>query len=251
MTKKQIQSTYHSIKNLQQVTEKLLKSKNLQPAFRITLFQLHKDINAALSFWEHAEDSYRKSKLPLKSKKLQIGGGKHYLTDFVNLDIFAPADIIWDCRYGLPFPKEQFNFVFSEHFFEHLDFPISTKKVLEEIYRVLETDGELLIGVPDGGKVVKAYSQKNMRFLNELRDHCYSNRNPAVEIHGDIDLVNYLFRDQLDNPKYTVHYWAYDEISLVNLLRLIGFRKVEKSKFEARYCNPKRKFYTLYVKATK
>ena len=118
MTKKQTQSAYHSIKLLHNLTKKLLKNKTLQPAFRITLFQLRKDIKAALSFWKHAEKVSQKSQLFLGFDKLQIGGGKHYLSGFINLDIFPPADIVWDCRYGLPFSKERFKFVFSEHFFE-------------------------------------------------------------------------------------------------------------------------------------
>ena len=251
MTKKQTQFAYRSIKPLHNLTKKLLKNKSLQPAFGITLLQLLKDTKAALSFWEHAEKASRKSRLSLNFNKLQIGGGKHYLSGFINLDIFPPADIIWDCRYGLPFPKEQFRFVFSEHFLEHLDFPTSAKKVLQEIYRVLKLNSELLLGVPDGGKVVKAYCQKDKRFLNTLRRRCYNKRKPTAEIYGDLDLINYIFRDQVDNPNYTVHYWAYDEVSLINLLRSVGFRKTEKHKFDTRYCNPKRKFYTLYIKAIK
>lgn len=251
MKSREIHKSYRNVTSLKKSVVRLLKDPSLAPAFKITLFQLAKDIESARSFWGNLRKRNGKGKARICAEKLQIGGGRHYLKDFVNLDFFPPADVIRDCRYGLPFRKESFKFVFSEHFFEHIDFPISAKKVLREIYRVLEPGGSVLLGVPDGGRVVRAYYKKEKRFLNKLRDRCYSNRRPPVEIYGDLDLVNYIFRDQLDNPRYTMHYWAYDEMSLGGLLKSVGFRRVKKSSFDKRYCNPKRKFYTLYMEAIK
>lgn len=253
MTIKRARATYRTIKHLNGLTEKLLNDRVLQPAFKITLLQLHRETKAALSFWETLKknDLEKNKRKMAKSDKLQIGCGKRYIPEFINLDIFPPADIIWDCRYGLPFSKNTFNFVFSEHFFEHVDFPISAKKILREIYRVLKPHGEIVIGVPDGGKVIKAYYRRNKIFLDTLRRNNYNQRKPSIEIYGDIDLVNYIFRDQLENPNYTTHYWAYDEISLKKFLRSIGFCKVERYPFNPRYCNPKRKFFTLYLRAIK
>ncbi len=116
---------------------------------------------------------------------------------------------------------------------------------------VLKRNGELLIGVPGSRKVIDAYCKKDRRFLNAFQHRVYNKRKPSTEIYGDIDFVNYLFRDQLDNLNYAAHYWAYDEASLTNLLRSVGFREVKKWKFEHKYCNSKRKFYALYIKAIK
>lgn len=249
MTKRQIKTKYRSVVSLQKIVESLIKDKDLKPSLGDTLLQLRKDIKSALSFWEHRKAG-KENYLQPASNKLQIGGGKRYLKGFVNLDLFKPADIIWDCRYGLPFPDNKFKLVFSEHFLEHIDFPISVKFVLREMHRVLKPNGELLIGVPDGGKVIEAYCKKDKKFMNMLQRRAYK-RQPPIEIYGRIDLVNYLFRDQSNNPDYTIHHWAYDESSLRNLLSFIGFRKVLRWKFDSRYCNPKRKFYTLYIKAVK
>lgn len=250
MKKKQIQLTYNYVKLLYDLAERMLREKSLQPAFRNTLLQLKKDAKGGLSFWRNFKKlAQNKNNFPERNK-LQIGGGKQYIHGFINLDIFPPADIIWDCRYGLPFLENKFKFIFSEHFLEHIDFPKSVKKVLSEIYRVLAPNGKLLLGVPDAGKAIRSYC-KNGKFLKKLQDCCYSNRQIPIEIYGNIDIINYLFRDQLDNQKYTIHYWAYDEISLINILKSIGFSKIERSKFNPRYCNPKRKIYTLYIKAIK
>lgn len=249
MTKGQIKTKYRSVLSLQKIVKRLNKDKDLEPSFGYTLLQLQKDIKSALSFWKHRKAG-KENYLQPTSDKLQVGGGKRYLKGFVNLDLFKPADVIWDCRYGLPFPDNKFKFIFSEHFLEHIDFPVSVKLVLKEIHRVLKPGGELLIGVPDGGRVIKAYYKNDKKFMNMLQRYAYKRQLP-VEIYGNIDLVNYIFRDQLNNPNYTIHYWAYDELSLKNLLSFIGFRKVSKWKFDSRYCNPKRKFYTLYIKAIK
>lgn len=253
MIKKQVQSTHRAVKHLDKLTRKLLGDKTLRPAFGMTLLQLQRDTKAALSFWGALDkNSQQKNRQKvIDSNKLQIGCGKRYMQGFINLDIFPPADIIWDCRYGLPFSANKFDFIFTEHFFEHVDFPISSKKILREIYRVLKPKGEIVIGVPDGGKVIRAYCQGDKNFLNSLYRNAYSRRQPPVELYGNIDLVNYLFRDQLENPNYTTHYWAYDEISLKKLFRSMGFRKVEMYPFNPRFCNSKRKFFTLYLKATK
>ncbi|MCD6270512.1 class I SAM-dependent methyltransferase [bacterium] len=248
-------STFTVLSSLQKAADDALRNRFLQPALSITLLQLQKDIKAVRSFYKHYE-KYQNITGPLKKKislvkKLQIGGGERYLKDFINLDLFPPADIIWDCRYNLPFPDETFSFVFSEHLLEHLDFPVSAKNVLSEIYRVLKYKGELFIGVPDAGKAIRAYCSSNKRFLNGLKKSSYNHRQPPVELYGKMDLINYIFRDQANNPNYTIHYWAYDEENLKNLLISVGFRKIKKANFNPDYCNPKRKLYTLYIKAKK
>jgi len=248
--KKRIKTRYQKILSLKRFIKKIIKDKEIKPAFDIVFLQIYREIEASLSFWKNKKNSEEKC-FCLSTDKLQIGGGKRYLQGFVNLDLFEPADIIWDCRYGLPFPDNKFSFVFSEHFLEHIDFPLSVKKILKEIYRVLKPNGEFLIGVPDGKKIIQAYLKKDRKFLNRLYQDVYKKRNPAIEIYGDIDFVNYFFRDQIDNPKYTIHYWIYDEISLKNLLLFAGFQQVKRCNFRNKYCNPKRKFYTLYIKAIK
>ena len=109
-----LHSPHKELLRLQKYTEKLLKIKSLEPAFKFTLYQLHKDAMAALSFWQNSGKAYIQGKLSSNHDQLQIGGGKHYLPNFINLDLFPPADIIWDCRYGLPFADKSFSFIFSE-----------------------------------------------------------------------------------------------------------------------------------------
>ena len=240
-----------SVKDLDARIVGMMKKRVLAPALADSLLQLHKDLMLCESFLgslHNTKDNIRKT---LDLVNLQIGGGVRYLSGFVNVDVFPPADVIWDCRYGLPFGNNRFKFVFSEHFLEHVGFPESAKTVVREIHRVLKPGGALLLGVPDGGKTVKGYVNQKNHFLKTLYDRCYRERRPRTEIYGGIDVINYLFRDQIENPKYTTHRWAYDAVSLKKMLKDAGFRKVVTASFDPRYCNPKRAFYTFYIKAIK
>lgn len=225
------------------------KNRNIKSQLGTTFYQLERDIKSAVSFWENNQNTMKM--LGAEYERLQIGGGSRYLKNFVNIDVFPPADVIWDCRYKLPFKNESFKFVFSEHFLEHIDFPSSVKFVLNDVRRVLKPGGTLFLSIPDGGRAISAYTRNSKPFLRKLYKVCYSGRKPKVEIFGKIDIINYLFRDQIENKKYTPHYWAYDVESITNLLKSIGFKKVKRAGFDKNYCNPKRKFYTLYIKAIK
>lgn len=239
------------INDFDQQLNLLLKNKTAYNALYNSMLQLHKDLNAYKSFQNSKEKSLKKVSDLSSLTKLQVGGGSHYLHNFINLDLFQPADIIWDCRYGLPFPNGRFDYIFSEHFLEHIDFPDSALFILKEFYRTLKKGSSLFISIPDGGKVINAYAKNNKRFLNRLYKVCYSRRNPKVQIYSNIDYINYLFRDQINNPKYTVHHWAYDNNSLIGLLKAAGFKKVQKTSINTDFCNKKREFYSLYILATK
>ena len=55
-------------------------------------------------------------------KKLHVGCGEIYLEDWINIDIESPkADLIHDLRKPLPFEDDSIDFIYNEHFIEHLD----------------------------------------------------------------------------------------------------------------------------------
>lgn len=55
-------------------------------------------------------------------RSLQIGGGKHLLKHgWLNADIIA-GDIYFNAVKRLPIPDGSFDFVFAEHFIEHISF---------------------------------------------------------------------------------------------------------------------------------
>lgn len=81
--------------------------------------------------------------------KLDLGCGNTKLAGSVGIDINknSKADIIFNLERGIPFPSNQFDFVYSNHFFEHID-PKRLVFLLEEIWRVTKKGGSIEIHVP-------------------------------------------------------------------------------------------------------
>jgi|AmaraimetFIIA100_FD_contig_123_66336_length_958_multi_3_in_0_out_1_2 predicted SAM-dependent methyltransferase len=52
-------------------------------------------------------------------------------------------------RQPIPLPDGCASLIYSEHFFEHLDYPHDALQFLSESYRILEESGIFSIGVPD------------------------------------------------------------------------------------------------------
>lgn len=183
--------------------------------------------------------------------KVQIGGGVHTLCGFMNIDIVPPADLVCDVREGIPLGDASVRTIFTEHFFEHIDYPISAKFFVSECHRILIDDGELILGVPDGEQIAKAYMERDQDVFVETKKRWYSKRNCQKDINTYIDLLNYHFRDQDDDPKYNPHYWAYDFEKLESLLKNAGFSSIERWTFNPLIANSKRGFGSIYVRAVK
>ncbi len=190
-------------------------------------------------------------KKEINPKRIQIGGGRHFLKGFLNIDIFPPADILYDVREGIPLEDCCSELIFTEHFLEHIDYPVSVKKFIKECYRVLKKKGKIIIGVPDAELAVKSYLRRDREFWETTLERWYKNRNFKNDVNSYIDLLNFIFRDQDDDPKYTPHLWAYDFEKLKSLLENVGFQRIRKWRFNEEIANPERKWGSLYVIGTK
>jgi len=196
-------------------------------------------------------EKLREKRGEIESENIQIGGGQHILRDFLNIDIVPPADILFDVREGLPLKSNSSKLIFAEHFLEHLDYPISAKKFINECFRVLKRGGKLILGVPNSRQVILAYIKKDKNYWKKILAGWYSKRNCREHFNTYIDLVNYHFRDQDDDFKYNPHFWAYDFEKLKSMVKTAGFRKVKKWKFDFNIANPKRKWGSIYIEAIK
>ncbi|MFI0218255.1 class I SAM-dependent methyltransferase [Streptomyces lydicus] len=182
--------------------------------------------------------------------KVQIGGGAHRLDGFYNIDAVPPADLLWDVREGIPLHDATVEFLFSEHFLEHIDYPRSAKHYAREGHRVLAPNGQLVTGVPDAGYVLNQYPAGPEQAA-QMIERWYAKRNCREDINTFLDLINYVFRDQDDDPIYNPHYWAYDHEKLVQLFTEAGFSTVEPWTFDPALANRKRQWASVYVVATK
>ncbi|MFC1678211.1 methyltransferase domain-containing protein [Patescibacteria group bacterium] len=233
-----------SIDELEKQAKKILNLKEATHGLKRALRNLDKEIKL---FKNHKP----LKRTAIDNAQVQIGGGSHYLEGFLNIDIQAPADIICDIREGIPLSTNSALLIFSEHFLEHVDYPVSAKNFIKESFRVLKRGGRLIIGVPDTARVLRAYIENDDKNLKEYIQRWYGKRGLHKHFNTAIDVVNYHMRDQDDSDKYAPHLWGYDRKKLESLLRTAGFKKIKEWRFDSRIANPKRKFGSIYVEGAK
>lgn len=231
--------------------EKKLSTMLSSPEVTHGLKRAMRNFLKELSVFKAHSNSVNKKIRTNNKSRVQIGGGRHYLQDFLNIDIISPADIIWDVRESIPLKSNSIKFLFSEHFFEHVDYPVSANKFLEECYRVLDENGQIVIGVPDSRLAIKTYHYNDKKNINKYIHRWYEKRDCAKHINTPIDFLNYHFRDEDDDKKYNPHLWAYDYEKLYSMLKNVGFSNIKKWKFDKNIANPERKWGSIYVVAQK
>jgi len=186
---------------------------------------------------------------------INFGAGPNGRSGWVNVD-GAPnigVNCLCDCRYQLPFPSGSARCIFSEHFFEHLDFYEEAPLFLRECFRLLKPSGVLRIIVPDAGRYLEAYNGQGWSALKELRgihDGFHDSYYP-VRFTSKIELVNLIFR------QFSEHKFGYDYDCLKSILLAAGYVKVAKVGFGIS-CDPtvaidqlSRQHESLYVEAIK
>jgi predicted SAM-dependent methyltransferase/glycosyltransferase involved in cell wall biosynthesis len=93
---------------------------------------------------------------------LNIGCGNRKLPGFVNIDVIKGADIRHDVRKGIPYGDGCIDFMFSEHFLEHLT-QREGIEFLRECRRVLKPGGTVRIAMPDLDTLVGRYHHEDWR----------------------------------------------------------------------------------------
>ncbi len=150
-----------------------------------------------------------------KMIKLNLGCGNDIKTGWINIDSgehFGEKnlDIIVDLSQGIPFPENSVDYIFNEHFIEHL-----TREegilFLQEAFRVLKTNGIIRIACPDLDLIINDYltdSFKTREWLNKI----------AVAYKGksNCELLNISMRDW-------GHKYIYNKDELIQCLKLAGF----------------------------
>jgi predicted SAM-dependent methyltransferase len=176
--------------------------------------------------------------------RLHLGSGGQPKEGWVNVDLFAEsADVHLDVREDLPFSDNSAAFVYSEHLFEHLDYPVDAQHLLAEIRRVLKPGGILSMVVPHFGKALQAYaSGDECFFTGPDRVRSYLQREHPTLMHH----VNYWFRQDGH------HRYAYDAETFIQVLTNAGFTAVRERAFDPMLDSEKRfLLHSLYIEAIK
>lgn len=241
------------MKKLLKEVVRVLNSEELTKVQYGMLLAVKEELVIELKYKDEYQFNRKKAKeMSEKIKNVQLGCGNHILDDYINIDINDKADIYWDVRKSLPFDDNSIEKIFSEHFFEHLDYPTSANKVLEESYRILKDGGEIVIGVPDCDFPLNDIYNKNTKNMNIAKKKWYLKRKDVLDsMNTTLDYLNYVMRDQLYHSEYHPHYWGYNRENLVIMLKKHGFKKIEEWSIDKNIINPKREWGTLYIIAQK
>lgn len=179
-----------------------------------------------------------------RNLRLNFGCGPNIKQGWINIDLGPSSDLQLDLRKLLPFDSNCCAQTYSEHFFEHLDFPDDALRFLTECFRVTGPGGTISVGVPDAGAVLMLYAQNHA----DSKSARLAWHTPWVETW--MGRVNWLFRQ---NYAYYApeHRFAYDFITLEHLLGGVGFIEIRKREFDPSLDSENRKGSTLYVEGRK
>ena len=148
--------------------------------------------------------------------KLNVGCGADIKKGWINIDSGDQflnkndLDLCHDLSQGLPFPNNSADYIFNEHFIEHLT---RDQGILffKECFRVLRSGGTLRIACPDLRATVNDYltdSFKDREWLQKLCPHLMGKSN--------CELLNISMREW-------GHQYIYDEDDLRGALQEAGF----------------------------
>jgi len=173
--------------------------------------------------------------------KLHFGCANNIKPGWVNIDLSADADLRLDLREALPFADGSCTIIYSEHFFEHVDYPARAPALLGECLRVLAPGGVFSAGVPDTEWPLLEYARVRQDGYFATAKRIF---HPAW-CETDLDHINFHFRQNGD------HLYAYDEITLCHVLTRAGFERAHRRAFDPELDRRERELGTLYVAAYK
>lgn len=156
----------------------------------------------------------------LKKRKvmLNVGCGTDYKRSWINIDNNSDnnidankLDLNWDLRNPLPFPENSVDFIYNEHFIEHLTVE-EGQAAVRDFMRVLKPGGVLRMATPDLEITIDKY-------LNIPLDKDPTIRNFHLDfIKTRAERINISFR-------WWGHKWLYDWEELERRMLEIGLDK--------------------------
>jgi predicted SAM-dependent methyltransferase len=213
------------------------------------------EVRIALTRLVHRPSRVKRLYRDLRDLIVNIGPGLSARPDWVNVDIFKfpGVNCIYDCRKALPFSDSAVRGIFTEHFFEHIDYIEEAPIFLAECLRVLQPGGVIRIIVPDVEKYIRAYCADGWEELIHVRplkpDH--TDVHFGSRFNTKMEVLNAVFR------QYFEHKYAYDFPTLEYALQRVGFSDIRKQEFGKSLLpdlcidSPDRVSESLYVEAVK
>lgn len=184
--------------------------------------------------------------------KLHLGCGYDVREGWVNIDMVKSSGaklggnrvfIAYDLRRNIPLKDQSCVYIYSSHFWEHLDY-MTGFKMMQESHRVLAEGGTFRIVLPDFEHVFKAYVNQDSAFFDGIATKALINVAGAETI---LDYVHYSVY------QYGEHVCLYDTERVCKMLTQAGFKNVRPVTFDPNVDIdlPLRRRYSLYVEATR
>ena len=156
-----------------------------------------------------------------KPIKLHIGCETVYMDGWINIDNnsdnnIEKLDMNVDLRNRLPFEDDSVDFIFNEHFLEHLTWDEGLQAI-KEFMRVLKPGGVLRIAMLDLARSVQIYEDKNW----EINNIEYFEKCGMAFIETRAQYLNIAFREW-------GHKHLYDFEELERLLKKAGCVNIQK-----------------------
>ena len=174
--------------------------------------------------------------------RLNLGSGQHRKDGFLNVDLSPGGDITLDLRLGLPFESDCCELIFSEHCFEHFDYPEPISLLFRECLRVLGTGGELRFSVPDTQWPLTDYRDgAEAPYFKACVEHRWHPETCTTRLEH----INYHFRQG------TQHRFAYDLETAEKVLKAAGFIDIRPRAFDPSLDSKHRECGSLFMFARK
>lgn len=189
--------------------------------------------------------------------KVHLGCGEDVRPGWVNVDALrfivpgfdpnAVENAIFidhDLSSGLPLPESSCQYIYSSHFFEHLEYEQGLY-LMRDCYRALRQGGTFRIVLPDFRRLFDAYLKNDTEYFELLDSVVASAIQP--EHRSIVDFINY------GVYQFGEHKCIHDQEKLKRVLFDIGFSSVIQSSYEESVDieAPLRRRYSFYVNAVK
>lgn len=159
---------------------------------------------------------------------LHIGCGRFLLKDWLNADIIRYKQGVYYLNAGkpYPFPDGSFDYIYSEHLFEHLALEQGIN-MLQECFRILKPGGRMRMAMPNFHFLIDLYLHPNKDINQRYLQWSFQTfiANNSLEKIAQEELPVYVINNFF-------HAWGHQFIhapeELTRMLQAIGFKDIQQ-----------------------
>lgn len=152
-------------------------------------------------------------------RKLNLGCGTNILEGWLNTDICLTGKVVLlDCCLPFPIDNNQFDYIYSEHLIEHINY-LTGLQMLKECCRVLKPGGKIRIATPDLDKILQLHHPQKTALQHKYIHWSIDTWLPNLGYYADELVINRIFYDW-------EHRFIYNQKTLKHSLECSGFTNI-------------------------